>query len=103
MRLVIQLRGVYRTTSPQTVGEFKHIPKHDAYLYEGREFSPKAFNEFSQSKDWDRLVDRYGARVSVRVVNFNPMDAARAVSVGGEAEKPKNKGGRPRKNPVKVS
>lgn len=99
MRIVIQLRGLYRTTSPQTVGEFKHIPKHDAYLFEGREFSPKAFNEFSQSKDWDRLVDRHGARVSVRVVGFNDMQAARAVSVG---EAPaKNKGGRPRK--VKIA
>lgn len=99
MRLVIQLRGLHRTTSPQTVGEFKHIPKHDAYLFDGREFSPKAFNEFSRSKDWDRLVDRYGARVSVRVVNFDSMDAARAVSVG-TPEKVKNKGGRPRKNPL---
>lgn len=97
MRIVILLRGLHRTTSPQTVGEFKHIPKYDAYLFDGREFSPKAFNEFSQSKEWDRLIDRYGARVSVRVTGFNAMDAARAVSVV------KNKGGRPRKNPVKVA
>lgn len=86
MKLVIILRGLHRTTHPQTVSEFRHSARLDAYLYEGREFSASEFNEFSRGKEWERLIDRYGARIRVETHSSNMAKAREALLRKQEAK-----------------
>jgi len=68
MNVLIIKRGLYRNTHPHTAGQFQHSAKHDAYIYQGREFSAEDFNALGTSKEWIRLIERNGSSIIVRVV-----------------------------------
>ncbi len=68
MKVIITKRGLYRNTHPRTAGQFQLSEKHDAYLYQGREFSAEEFNKLSDSKEWIRLIERDGSAIMVKVV-----------------------------------
>lgn len=76
MELIVIIRGYKRTTHPQTVGEFKYIPKFDEYVYEGRSFKPTEFNEFMLSREWERVLERHVQRIRVKAIDS--MAKARA-------------------------
>jgi len=68
MNVLIIKRGLYRNTHPHTAGQFQHSAKHDAYIYQGREFSAEDFNALATSKEWIRLIERNGSSIIVMVV-----------------------------------
>lgn len=68
MNVLIIKRGLYRNTHPHTAGQFQYSAKHDAYIYQGREFSAEDFNALGTSKEWIRLIERNGSSIIVRVV-----------------------------------
>ncbi|HYF35437.1 MAG TPA: hypothetical protein VD994_09125 [Prosthecobacter sp.] len=80
MRLLIILRGLYLATHGTTVGEFKHVAKYDAHILNGEALTPAQFNAVMQSPEWERLIERHGARIRVKCVNHNDMRKARAAA-----------------------
>ena len=68
MQLIILQRGLYPNTHPRKVGQFEHVAKHGGYIYQGREFGVEDFNRLSISREWERLIEAHGTKLSVRVV-----------------------------------
>jgi len=69
MPVLITLRGLSETTHPRTVGEFIWHEASGRHLLQGRPFSAEEFNTFAASREWDRMIEREGARLQIRVVS----------------------------------
>lgn len=78
MPVLITLRGLSETTHPRTVGDFIWHEASGRHLLRGQPFTAEQFNEFAASREWDRHIEREGARLQIRVVSFEFQGASEA-------------------------
>jgi hypothetical protein len=78
MPVLITLRGLSETTHPRTVGEFIWHEASGRHLLRGQPFTAEQFNDFAASREWDRMIEREGARLQIRVVSFEIQGASEA-------------------------
>lgn len=91
MPVLITLRGLSETTHPRTVGDFIWHEASGRHLLRGQPFTAQEFNEFAASREWDRIIEREGARLQIRVVS-NARPKAKKVQGASEAAEAHNLG-----------
>ena len=65
---LISLRNLFADTSPRTAGDFVFSEQYGRHLLHGGALSIDEFNAFVRSREWDRLIERHGERVSIELV-----------------------------------
>jgi hypothetical protein len=78
MRAIVILLGLYPGTHGKTVGRFQYVEKYGFYVLDGAPLSASSLDSLMDGRDWERLIEEYGARIRVKLVPHNDMKKARA-------------------------
>jgi len=87
MPVLITLRGLGETTHPRTVGDFIWHEASGRHLLRGQPFTAEQFNDFAASREWDRIIEREGARLQIRVVHHDTQPESVGATVAFEIQK----------------
>lgn len=84
MRILVTCRGLYPNTHPSRVGDFEYLPKHDAYVLDGKPLRVSDANDLFDSDRWKLLIADKGPQIKIQIVGYNDMRKARASSAANQ-------------------